>query len=203
MHQRKFQIERVLLNIIVQIKLRQAHFCFFVIAFDFFCIWLFAVHFHLFLTNIIVLNCVFCLVLHLHTNCSISLWGNALHYPIPSTHRQTNKPTNKQTQRHVYKRKKHRDTRTQGHVKTEDTKKDIYTNANTHTFTNTSAHRHANTRTRERYHTKTKTEYTILSFASQSILTYLNIFGRGFKKLSLCPLSVKRKFSWLTSNGRS
>ena len=117
-------------------------------------------------------------------------------------HIQTNKQANKY--RDIYTNaNKHKDTRTRRNRRHKDAKKDIYTNANTHTFTNTSAHRHANTRTRERYHTKTKTEYTILSFASQSILTYLNIFGRGFKKLSLCPLSVKRKFSWLTSNGRS
>ena len=154
MHQRKFQIERVLLNIIVQIKLRQAHFCLCVIAFDYLHLTLLFISFvHLFLTNIIILNCVFCLVLHLHTNCSISLWGNALHYPIPP---HTDKQASQQIQRHIYTNaNKHKDTKKQ------KTQKKTFIQTQIHTPTQTQEHtdtpRHTNTRARERYHTKTNT----------------------------------------------
>ena len=57
-------------------------------------------------------------------------------------HTQTNKQANKY--RDIYTQTQI-NTRTQGHVETEDTKKGIYTNANTHTYTDTRAHRHTKT----------------------------------------------------------
>ena len=58
-------------------------------------------------------------------------------------HTQTNKQANKY--RDIYTPQTQINTRTQGHVETEDTEKDNYTNANTHTYTNTRAHRHTKT----------------------------------------------------------
>ena len=146
MHQRKFQIERVLLNIIVQIKLRQAHFCLCVIAFDFLHLTLLFISFvHLFLTNIIILNCVFCLVLHLHTNCSISLWGNALHYPIPP---HTDKQASQQIQRHIYTNaNKHKDTRTCRNRRHK--KRNLYKRKYTHLHKHKSTQTHQDTETQE------------------------------------------------------
>ena len=125
------------------------------------------VDFHVFLINITVLNCVLCLVLHLHTNCSISLWGNALHYPIPP---HTDKQASQQIQRHIYTNaNKHKDTRTRRNRRHK--KRHLYKRKYTHLHKHKSTQTHQDTQTQE--HVIVITQNQIHS--TQSFSAYITI----------------------------